>query len=73
MELVKMRKEVFKIEDGVLIDYETMAEHVVIPEGVTTIKEFAFVNAPEVYSITLPKSLKHIEDNAFLMNDILGC
>lgn len=38
---------------------------VVIPEGITSIGEWAFLNCYNLRSVTLPKSLKHISANAF--------
>lgn len=37
----------------------------VIPEGVTTIKAYAFINCKNISNIVFPNSLEIIEDNAF--------
>lgn len=48
-----------------IISVKKCPSHFVIPEGVTTIAERAFMGSTSLYSIVLPHSLKRIEENAF--------
>lgn len=56
------------ISDGILYDYQDTGENpleINVPEGVTTIKEGAFSFLKVTYKITLPSTLRVIEDRAF--------
>ena len=54
------------IENGVVVGFEDIYQkEVVIPEGVTEIKNFAFHEYYGLEKITLPFSLKHIGEYAF--------
>ena len=55
----------FVIKDGVLKNYEGIAENVVIPDGVTTIGKHAFYSSENLKSVTFPDSVTHIEMGAF--------
>ena len=62
----------FEIEDGVLVRYLGNDTDVVVPEGVTKIQRYAFaermehrVGKPPIHTVSLPDSLKEIEDFAF--------
>ena len=54
----------FEIENGVLVKYHGSDEHVVIPEGVTSIGEGAF-HCTSLKSITIPNSVITICYHAF--------
>ncbi len=54
------------IEDGVVVDYEGTADHVVIPDGVTGIGYSAFSGSEKLKEITIPESVKRIEAYAFM-------
>ena len=62
----KTNKDDFVIEDGILKRFKGDAEEVVIPEGVITIQEAAFIECPELKSVVFPNTLEHIESMAFL-------
>ena len=53
-------------EKTLVLDYvgENVTE-LVIPEGVTKIAAYAFINASDIKSVILPESLKIISDKAF--------
>lgn len=55
----------FEIEMNVLVVYTGMEEHVVIPDGVTTIGRGAFVENAHVVSVVIPDSVTVIDDHAF--------
>lgn len=55
----------FEVENGVLIKYTGNEEHVVIPEGVTEIGEFAFGGQTGIIDVKLPSSLTKINKGAF--------
>jgi len=55
----------FIIENGVLLSYVGDETEIIIPEGVVKIAQQAFLSAPEVTSIHLPKSLEEIEPLTF--------
>ncbi len=48
-----------------------LVKDLVIPEGVTKIKDYAFYNCPNIISIAFPKSLVEIGENAFRNNNAL--
>lgn len=49
----------------VYIDNEPIEGEIVIPEGVTSIGKYAFVNCDKITKVILPESLKHIGEDAF--------
>ena len=55
----------FVIKDGVLIKYYGTDKEVVIPEGVTSIGDFAFSGRSSLTSITIPKGITSIGSCAF--------
>ena len=60
----------FEIEDGVLTLYfgskgDVVIPNVVIPNGVTSVGEFAFANHSELTSVTIPDSVTEIREGAF--------
>ena len=57
--------EGFDIEDGVLTCYYGDGGDVVIPNGVTSIGDYAFRDCSELTSITIPESVTSIGDSAF--------
>lgn len=67
-----MKENIFKIEDNVLIHCIVNLPHVEVPEGVTTIKKYAFSEPDNnlsgqkgLRSVTIPKSVTVIEECAF--------
>ena len=71
-------KEVEKDEDG-NYDIDDKKEplgndtitSVVIPEGVDTVRKYAFYNCEQLQNVTLPESVKIIEEYAFHKSDML--
>ena len=59
------KKVDFEIENGVLKKYTGSGGNVVIPDGVTTIGDYAFWNCSSLASITLPDSVTTIGNWAF--------
>lgn len=55
----------FEINEGVLIKYTGIEEHVVVPEGVDQLGKHSFSGCKNLKSITLPRGLKLVHDNAF--------
>ena len=55
----------FVVENGVLAEYVGPGGDVVIPDGVTSIGEYAFAYCESLTSITLPDSVKEIGEYAF--------
>ena len=55
----------FIIENGVLIEYIREDEHVVIPDDVTSIAEFAFENFTRLNSVTIQDGVTSIGAEAF--------
>ena len=55
----------FTIENGVLTKYNGTATEVVIPDGVTSIGDSAFMFCTSLTSITIPNSVTSIGDKAF--------
>ena len=53
------------IVNGILIDGTACSGEVTIPEGVTSIGDFAFSGCSSMTSITIPDSVKSIGDSAF--------
>ena len=53
----------FVIKDGVLTDYIGDGGDVTIPDGVTSIGDFAFQGCKNITSITIPASVSHIGYN----------
>ena len=59
------RKRPFKIKKGVLVKYRGDDSEVVIPDGVTSIGDWAFSDCIGLTSITIPDSVTSIGDWAF--------
>lgn len=57
--------EDFDIEDGVLKRYKGKDEIVIVPDGITSIGEEAFLHCEKLTEITLPDSVTSIENVAF--------
>ncbi len=57
---------VFKIIDGVLVDYTGEGQEVVIPEGVTGIGMFAFHECLNLKRLVIPKTVKSVRGSSFL-------
>ncbi|MCI8298984.1 MAG: leucine-rich repeat domain-containing protein [Lachnospiraceae bacterium] len=55
----------FKIENGVLKKYTGTASEVVVPEGVTSIGEYAFADNINLLSVSIPQSVVSIGESAF--------
>ncbi len=55
----------FVIEDGVLKKYKGNGVDVTIPDGVTSIGEWAFFECSSLKSISIPDSVTNIESFAF--------
>ena len=68
----KSNKDDFAIEDGILKRFKGDTEEVVIPEGVVTIQEAAFIECPKLKSIVFPNTLKRIESMAFLTESTIS-
>ena len=56
----------FEIIDGVLKKYNGLDGDVVIPNGVTSIGDYAFSNCSNITSINIPDSVTYIGKYAFL-------
>lgn len=61
----------FQIENGVLVKYTGTGGDVTVPEGVTSIGDFAFSECESVVSVVLPEGLTSIGSYAFLGCDNL--
>ena len=57
--------EDFVIENGILTDYRGEGGHVVIPDGVISIGNYAFWECASLTGITLPDSVEYIGEDAF--------
>lgn len=55
----------FEISNGKLIKYNGNAANVVIPDGVTSIGDYAFFNCKSLKSITIPNSVTRISKGMF--------
>jgi len=55
-----------EIENHVLISYNSSARKITVPEGILEIGRFAFANCINLEEVVLPRSLKRIEQGAFL-------
>lgn len=60
----------FIIENGTLIQYTGPGGDVVVPEGITAIREQAFYQCDTLHSITLPKGLTSIGSQAFFCTQL---
>lgn len=58
--------EKFNINNGILIRYFGGEREVVIPNGITTIGDYAFYNCSSLNNLSIPNSVKHIGYGAFL-------
>ncbi len=61
----------FQIENGVLVKYTGAGGDVTVPEGVTSIGDFAFSECESIVSVVLPEGLTSIGSYAFLACDNL--
>lgn len=59
-------------EQGLLIRYKGHDPHVVVPEGIRTIGEYAFANNKDLYSVELPRSVTELGSWAFDRCERLG-
>ena len=64
MQIIFKKKD-FVIENGVLKKYLGKAEHVVIPDGVKVIDEFAFWENTALKTVSIPDSVTEIRKAAF--------
>ena len=55
----------FTINGNTLKKYEGNEEHVIIPDGVEAIADYAFYGAHQLRSVTFPVSLKEIGSDVF--------
>ncbi len=55
----------FVIHDHVLMSYEGVASHVIIPDGVTEIADRAFWSVEYLEAVEVPASVKRVGDSAF--------
>ncbi|SCZ79727.1 leucine-rich repeat protein [Pseudobutyrivibrio xylanivorans] len=55
----------FEIKDGVLVRYLGNDKEVVIPDGVTTIGEYAFCNNDYIEIVVISNSVESIQESAF--------
>lgn len=60
-----------KIEDNVIVQYESKVKSVVLPDGIWAIGKMAFGRCLSLEQITLPKSLRQISEGAFIYEDRL--
>lgn len=63
----------FDIRDGVLYKYKGNGGDVVIPDGVTSIGNYAFYYCKSLTSVSIPNSITSIGDGAFVDCDSLTC
>ena len=57
----------FLVKNGVLLEYNGMGGDVVIPDGVTSIGEWAFESCKDLTSVTIPNSVTNIGEGAFVV------
>ena len=60
-----MMNDYLTIENGVVTKCDTDATDVVIPDGVISIRQYAFAYCKSLESITIPNSVEFIADSAF--------
>ena len=65
IEPLNISNEDFEIEAGVLHTYKGKNKNVVIPNGVTEIESFAFIEHYEIESLSIPSSVIRIASSAF--------
>ena len=58
-------KDDFDIENGILKKYKGIQSEVIVPDGVTSIGEYAFSRCSKLTSITIPNSVTSIGEWAF--------
>ena len=61
----------FVIKNGILKEYTGFDSHVIIPDGVTSIGDWAFANCDSIKSITIPDGVISIGCDAFYECDSL--
>lgn len=57
--------EEFVIKDNILTHYKGVGTDIVVPEGITAIRSFAFQNCDTIVTVTLPDSVTSIGDSSF--------
>ena len=57
--------EIFEIKDGELIEYHGEDRDIIIPDGVTSIGDYAFSDCPCLLSVSIGKNVKSIGNYAF--------
>lgn len=55
----------FEIVNGILKKYEGIEEHVVIPDGVYQISDYAFYGASRMKSLSIPETVREMGGNVF--------
>ena len=63
--LLNMNKNNFEIKNGILVRYTGNDENVIIPDGVTSIRNGVFVNRKDLISIIIPDGVTSIGKNTF--------
>ena len=55
----------FETVNGILKKYEGNEAHVIIPDGITGIGDYAFYGASQLKTIAIPASVREMGDNVF--------